>query len=178
MGYLISHAVGAWRSLVARFHGVEEVARSNRVAPTISQSYGFPIRLNQLFGTCQGTWDLFVSLPLRDMPKSAFHWMKSSFALSFLTLALLLFSFKNDESWVTVVLGFCGVAFAQGYRFSKQDVPFDVQFYAMGVFYLCFYVGAMLVDRSLQDFLLLFVLFVLSIVTFAFGGLAGYIARK
>jgi hypothetical protein len=26
--------VGAWRSLVARFHGVEEVARSNRVAPT------------------------------------------------------------------------------------------------------------------------------------------------
>ena len=25
---------GAWRSLVARFHGVEEVARSNRVAPT------------------------------------------------------------------------------------------------------------------------------------------------
>ena len=29
-----TNLVGAWRSLVARFHGVEEVARSNRVAPT------------------------------------------------------------------------------------------------------------------------------------------------
>ena len=29
------YRIGAWRSLVARFHGVEEVARSNRVAPTI-----------------------------------------------------------------------------------------------------------------------------------------------
>jgi hypothetical protein len=28
--------VGAWRSLVARFHGVEEVAGSNLVAPTIN----------------------------------------------------------------------------------------------------------------------------------------------
>lgn len=33
-----NRGVGAWRSLVARFHGVEEVARSNRVAPTTSKS--------------------------------------------------------------------------------------------------------------------------------------------
>jgi hypothetical protein len=38
-------SVGAWRSLVARFHGVEEVAGSNLVAPT---SFKLKLALSRL----------------------------------------------------------------------------------------------------------------------------------
>lgn len=47
--------LGAWRSLVARLHGVQKVARSNRVAPTIT--FSPKLKLENFFIGKLGTED-------------------------------------------------------------------------------------------------------------------------